>query len=89
MATTGKAAWEKYYQGKGDIQNMKAGPLSEKRRAQFQQHPDVNNIDPTEKPVPANYTPEEQKQFADLANQSLFPKILYKDIQLIAKSFVK
>jgi Family of unknown function (DUF6267) len=53
------------YKGKGDLHNMTAGPLSEKRRAQFQQHPDVNNIDSTEKPNPANYTPEEQQKFQE------------------------
>lgn len=51
------------YKGKGDLQNMKAGPLDNETRSQFQQHPDVNNIDPTEKPNPSNYTPKEQAEF--------------------------
>jgi len=51
------------YKGKGDLENMKAGPLDAKRRSQFQQHPDVNNIDPSEQVNPANYTPKEQADF--------------------------
>ena len=52
-----------HYKGGGDIQDMNAGPLDAKQRAKFNDHPDVNNIDPTMNVNPANYTPEEQDQF--------------------------
>jgi len=52
------------YKGKGSLQNMHASALSPERRAEFQHHPDVNDIDPTEKANTSNYTPEEQKKFA-------------------------
>ena len=50
--------------GRGrDLQSMDAEPLSDKQREKFDKHPDVNNIDPTIKINPSNYTPEEQKAF--------------------------
>ena len=42
---------------------MQAGPLDAKKRAQFQDHPDVNNIDPTEKVTSSNYSPKDQAEF--------------------------
>jgi len=51
------------YKGRGDLDSMSATPLSPKQRGRFEQHPDVNNIDPTINVNPANYTPEEQKAY--------------------------
>ena len=51
------------YKGKGDLGSMQAGPLDAKKRAQFQDHPDVNNIDPTEKVTSSNYSPKDQAEF--------------------------
>ena len=41
-----------------------AQPIDNKTRATFQDHPDVYHMDPTVRVNPANYTPEEQSQFA-------------------------
>ena len=51
------------YKGKGDLSNMSAGPLSPEKRSEFEHHPDVNHIDPIDKPNPSNYTPDEQRKF--------------------------
>lgn len=51
------------YAGKGGLESMSAQPLDAKTRAQFRQHPDVNNIDPTIEVNPSNYSPEEQQAF--------------------------
>lgn len=51
------------YTGKGGLSSMSAQPLDAKTRANFKEHPDVNNIDPTIDVNPANYSPEEQKAF--------------------------
>lgn len=51
------------YKGKGGLESMNAEPVDPKTRAQFREHPDVNNIDPTLDINPSNYTPEEQKAF--------------------------
>lgn len=42
-----------------------AKPIDRKTRGEFSQHPDVYHIDPTINVNPANYTPEEQGQFAN------------------------
>jgi hypothetical protein len=47
----------------GGLENMSAGPLRDKDREKFGDHPDVHNIDPTIKTNPANYTPQEQREF--------------------------
>jgi len=52
-----------HYQGRGDLGNLSAGPLSDKERASFRNHPDVHNINPTIRSDPANYTPEDQTEF--------------------------
>ena len=52
------------YTGRGGLQSMSAGPLKASRRAEFQHHPDVNDIDPTDKVDTSNFTPDEQKKFA-------------------------
>jgi len=54
------------YKGKGGLENMSATPLSAKERKNFTEHPDVNNIDPSQtsdKVNPRNYTGEEQAKF--------------------------
>jgi hypothetical protein len=54
------------YKGKGSLENMAAEPLSAKERKTFAEHPDVNNIDPSQtfgKVNPRNYTGEEQAKF--------------------------
>ena len=51
------------YKGRGDIQDMNAGPLDAKQRAKFNDHPDVNNIDPSVTTNPSNYTAQEQNEF--------------------------
>lgn len=54
------------YKGKGGLENMAAEPLSAKERKTFAEHPDVNNIDPSQtsgKVNPRNYTGEEQAKF--------------------------
>ena len=53
------------YKGKGDLENMKAGVLTPERREAFQHDPDVNHIDPTEHPNPANYTAKEKTKFEE------------------------
>lgn len=52
-----------HYKGKGDLSNMTAGPLADKDRSEFKNHPDVHNVDPTLKPDTANYTPDEQSEY--------------------------
>ena len=51
------------YSGGKDLGSMSAGPLDSKSRASFRRHPDVHNIDPTIHVNPANYTPEEKREF--------------------------
>lgn len=51
------------YKGRGNLENMNAGPVDDKTRAKFREHPDVNNIDPTIHVDPKNYSPEEQTAF--------------------------
>lgn len=51
------------YKGKGDLQDMEAGPLDLATRNTFQNHPDVHNIDPTSRVNPSNYTLEDQTNF--------------------------
>jgi hypothetical protein len=51
------------YKGKGNLENMVAGPVDNKTRTKFREHPDVNNIDPTIHVDPKNYSPEEQQAF--------------------------
>ena len=54
------------YVGKGGLENMSAVPLTVERRKQFQDHPDINNIDPTQtenKVNPRNYSAEDQAEF--------------------------
>jgi hypothetical protein len=51
------------YKGGGDLGNMTAGPLNDKTRSTFASHSDVANIDPTVKPDPNNYSPEERAEF--------------------------
>ena len=58
------------YSGKGDLQNLSAGPLTDKDRAKFSEHPDVNHIDPTAEPNPNNYTPEEQHKFSQAREEA-------------------
>jgi hypothetical protein len=41
-----------------------AEPIDNKTRATFLDHPDVHHMDPTVRVNPANYTPEEQSQYA-------------------------
>jgi hypothetical protein len=53
------------YKGKGDLENMKAGVLTPESREKFKQDPDVNHIDPTEHPNPANYTSAEKTKFEE------------------------
>jgi hypothetical protein len=45
------------------VEQMAAGPLPDKEREKFADHPDVNNIDPTINVNAANYTPAEQAEF--------------------------
>jgi hypothetical protein len=45
------------------IKNGDVKPIDAKTRARFQNHPDVNNIDPTVKVNPDNFTPEEQNEY--------------------------
>lgn len=52
-----------YKGGRGNLQSMVAGPLDDRRRATFQDHPEVNNINPKMDINPGNYTPEEQRAF--------------------------
>ena len=42
-----------------------AKPIDRRTRSEFSEHPDVHHIDPTINVNPANYTPEEQVQFAN------------------------
>jgi len=51
------------YGGGSDLSSMSAGPLSNKQREKFDNHPDVHNIDPTIKVNPSNYTHEEQRAY--------------------------
>lgn len=51
------------YKGKGNLENMQAGPLDNKTRAKFKEHPDVNNIDPTIHVDPSNYSHDDQQAF--------------------------
>lgn len=51
------------YKGRGNLENMVAGPLDHKTRAKFKEHPDVNNIDPTIHVDPSNYSTDEQQAF--------------------------
>lgn len=51
------------YEGKGDLQNMRATPHVD--REKFTHHPDVHNIDPTIKADPSHYTPKEQQKYHD------------------------
>jgi len=53
------------YSGRGGLENLSAGPLDDKTRAKFGEHPDVNNVDPSVQVNPSNYTPEEQRQFLE------------------------
>jgi hypothetical protein len=71
-----------HYKGKGELGNMSAGPLADKERDSFKNHPDVNNINPTLKPETQNYTPEEQseyhthKQKAEMTYKRMKPEAL-------------
>ena len=51
------------YGGGNDLGSMSADALNSKQRDKFVRHPDVNNIDPTIKSNPSNYSPEEQQEF--------------------------
>jgi hypothetical protein len=51
------------YKGRGSLENMSATPLSTEKRNEFTEHPDVNNIDPSQKVNPHNYTADEQNKF--------------------------
>jgi hypothetical protein len=63
-AKMGVVVHTKYSGPRGSgLENMSAGPLNDKERSRFGDHPDVHNIDPTIHINPANYTPEEQRQF--------------------------
>lgn len=45
------------------IANGKEKPMTKKDREKFKDHPDVDNIDPSVRSNPLNYTPEEQHEF--------------------------
>lgn len=49
--------------GRGGLESMVAGPVDNKTRAKFVEHPDVNNIDPTIHVDPSNYSTQEQQAF--------------------------
>ncbi len=52
------------YTGKGgNLENHTAKPIKDKDRAAFQNHPDVHHIDPTLKPDPQHYAPQDIKDF--------------------------
>jgi len=60
------------YEGKGDLQNMRATPNVDKNK--FTHHPDVHHIDPTIKIDPSHYTPKEQQKYHDSMSKA---KALY------------
>jgi hypothetical protein len=74
------------YSGKGDLQNMQAGPLDHRTRSKFVQHPDVNNIDPTFKPNPANFTPEELAQYEahNAEAKKIYRSMKPEDLSMVA-----
>ena len=51
------------YSGGPTLQDMSAGPLDQKTRQKFNNHPDVDNIDPSMDINPDNYTPAERQAF--------------------------
>jgi len=51
------------YSGGPGLENMAAGPLDQKTRDKFNNHPDVDNIDPKLDINPDNYTPAERQAF--------------------------
>ena len=61
-AKMGFVTHTKYSKG-SDLGQMSAEPLDKKDLASFQNHPDVHHIDPSIEINPANYTPEEQREF--------------------------
>lgn len=52
-----------HYKGRGGLENLSAGPLSDEDRNRFKNHDDVYNVDPTIKPDSKHYTPTEQSEF--------------------------
>jgi len=51
------------YKGNGDIENMRAQPISDESKKGLQGNPDVNQIDTKIKANPANYTAADQKEY--------------------------
>jgi len=79
------------YSGKGDLQNMTAGPLDDRTRRKMQQHPDVNNIDPTFKPNTANFTPEELAQYEahNAEAKKIYRSMKPEDLEMVAPHAVE